>query len=791
MNKLIAIFVLYLACNPIYAQLVTAAGQSPDNLVQNILLGSGVTVSNVMYNGSPTAIGSFSATGTTLGIDQGIVMTTGTVYNNGNGPHGPNDQAGCGIDNNIGGSALLSNIIGGTQTYNASILEFDFIPYSDTVRFKYVFGSDEYPEFAPPNNSSYNDVFGFFISGPGITGLQNIAKLPTNGSIVSINNVNAITNSQFYNFNGDGNSSPYNTNPMYIQYDGFTDVLEAVSKVECGENYHLIIAIADVGDGQWDSGIFLEANSLTSINPISINASISETFFTNPLTMAEGCVSGTVELTRTSNINTIQTIPISIGGSALNNTDYTGIPNNITFNPGESTVSFTFNSSIDGLLEGLENILLTFALTDPCGNPTPETVEFFIEDVQPLQVTLNNPVVECPGDDILVSATVTGGITPYSFLWSNGSTNNDIMVSPSSTGYYWVEISALCSEEPIVDSILVEVPEYLPLNFQSNEDIVEQCPYIESMLFVDIEGGSGNYSISWINNNNIIGNSDSIFISPGSSQIYIVTVNDNCGATMIDTINYTVLSPPLEVFTSENPEVCPGDSVFISAYAEGGFGEYTFHWLHNNATTPGIWVNPIVNSTYVVEVSDECQTFSVQGYSHVEVNQPEANFSVASDLLFENTPIAFQNQSINGYQYEWFFGDGGYSNDIHPNHTYLEAGNYYITLVVEDIKGCFDTVVKPIHISREVYIYIPNTFIPDGDRYNNVFWGSFIGVDWIDLEIYNRWGEIIFKTNEIDFSWDGTFKGRKVQDGTYNWLLLYRIPQGEIEVRTGHVNVLR
>ncbi|MBM3419201.1 MAG: hypothetical protein FJY17_09830, partial [Bacteroidetes bacterium] len=239
--------------------------------MQNILLGPGVTVSNITFNGSPSAIGSFIATGTNLGIDQGIVMTTGTILNTGSGPQGPNNQANAGVDNNAGGSALLSNLINGTPTLNAAILEFDFVPYSDTVKFKYVFGSDEYPEFAPPNNTGFNDVFGFFISGPGITGFQNIAKLPNNGGIVSINNVNAITNSSFYNFNGDGNSAPYNSNTSYIQYDGFTDVLEAVSQVQCGETYHLVLAVADVGDGQWDSGIFLEANSLTSQTPILIN----------------------------------------------------------------------------------------------------------------------------------------------------------------------------------------------------------------------------------------------------------------------------------------------------------------------------------------------------------------------------------------------------------------------------------------------------------------------------------------------------------------------------------------
>ena len=192
-----------------WSQLITNSALSPQGLVQNVLLGSGVTVSNVMYNGSPGAIGQFTANNTTLGITQGIVMTTGTVQATSSGPQGPNNQSNAGMDNNAPGSPLLTNqVLGGTQTFNAAILEFDFIPYADTVRFKYVFGSDEYPEFAPPNNSGYNDVFGFFISGPGIVGMQNIANLPNGGGIVSINNVNAQTNQQFFTFNGDGNSPP-------------------------------------------------------------------------------------------------------------------------------------------------------------------------------------------------------------------------------------------------------------------------------------------------------------------------------------------------------------------------------------------------------------------------------------------------------------------------------------------------------------------------------------------------------------------------------------------------------
>ena len=231
------------------------------------------------YSGSAQAIGSFTAAGTNLGINSGIIMTTGTVQNTVDGPHGPNNSPGTGIDNGVVGDGQLGALAGG-QTFNAAVLEFDFETCSDTVQFNYVFASEEYPEYVYEN---VNDIFAFFISGPGIPGgTQNIAQLPNGAGVVSINNVNTITNSQYFIANGDGNSAPWNTSDQYIQYDGFTKVLKAVSQVQCGATYHLILAIADVGDGQWDSGIFLEANSLSSPTPVEITYTISDELFVNP-----------------------------------------------------------------------------------------------------------------------------------------------------------------------------------------------------------------------------------------------------------------------------------------------------------------------------------------------------------------------------------------------------------------------------------------------------------------------------------------------------------------------------
>ena len=95
-------------------------------------------------------------------------------------------------------------------------------------------------------------------------------------------------------------------------------------------------------------------------------------------------------------------------------------------------------------------------------------------------------------------------------------------------------------------------------------------------------------------------------------------------------------------------------------------------------------------------------------------------------------------------------------------------------------------------IFKEYFVYVPNTFIPDGDRLNEVFSASLIGVQSVEIEIFNRWGQLIFTSTDLDFEWDGTFRGRQVQNGTYVWKLVV-LPEGKVdkEIYTGHVNLLR
>lgn len=793
MSLRVGIFLVWLFGNffptVLYAQLITNNALNPQGLVQNVLLGNGVTVSNVTYNGSPMAIAQFTAANTTLGINSGIVLTTGTTLPNGDGPQGPNDAPGTGVDNNMGGFALLSQAIQGTQTYNAAILEFDFIPYADTVRFKYVFGSDEYPEFAPPNNTTYNDVFGFFISGPGITGFENIAKLP-NGAVVSINNVNGITNPFYFVNNGDGNSPPYNQSAQYIQYDGFTKVLEAISKVQCGQTYHLILAIADVGDGQWDSGIFLEANSLSTVTPIEIDHTLSQQVFANPDWMAEGCVSANVTLTRQANLTQTLTIPVQLSGTATNGQDYNGIPTSITFQPGQTTVSFTINSLTDALVEGLETLTLTFPITDPCGNVTPLVLDLWIQDNQPMQVELSTTAISCPGDPITINAQISGGVQPYTFQWSTGETTSSIALTPIITQSIWLAVTDACTGVPAYDTIVVSVPIFSPLALVTSPDITEICPYIPATIGVQASGGSGQYTYLWTTNNVVSGTSDSLLVNPGSTSTYVITLSDNCGNSIQDSITYTILSPPLVLQMNGPFEICPGDTVDLLVTASGGYGSYYYNWS-TTATTPQISVAPQVSTSYFVQVSDECQTFSTAAVATVQVVKPLANFYILTQAPMQGLPVQLENASMNAWSYTWSFGDGNGSFLVNPTHAYAQPGQYEITLIATDQKGCIDSISKWIQIAPERYIYLPNSFTPDGDGLNEYFYGRFIGLMSARFYIFNRWGEEVFFSDQLNFVWDASYEGVPVQDGTYTWYLIYEIEKGIYEDLHGHVNVIR
>lgn len=791
------IIFLFFMISSIFAmgQLQTIGSLTPNQLVQNVLVGQGVTVSNVTYTGSNNAIGRFNATNTNLGLDDGIILTTGTIASGPDGPAGPNNSPNAGIDNGTGGFGLLSNLIN-EQTFNATILEFDFIPQSDSVKFEYVFGSEEYPEWV---GDQFNDVFAFFISGPGITGTQNMALIPGTTQPVAINNVNngngntgPCNNCEYYVNNGNGNQAPFNQSNQYIQYDGYTTPLTATSAVECGETYHLIISIADVGDGIFDSGIFLAANSLSSNEVLTVDYELSGDPLGDGQTMFQGCSFADVIITRSGDVSQPISVPVTISGTAVEGLDYSDIPSVINFNANQAVYTFTIDALNNPGLTGTVNLVLEFTYDDPCGDQSTVEFELFIQPVEDVEFELTYDEVLCSGDPVEISINPTGGAGNYSIDWSTGDTTTSIFVNPGETTTYYVSVSDTCLNQTVTDSATIIVPNYDDLTLGITEDFNAQCPFVPYDLQVEVLGGAGNYTFEWTNESGtVISTSNTVNVSPGSTSTYYVTVSDQCGEERTEEVTITILSPPLVVDISPVQEICPDDSVLIEADADGGFGEYTFFWPHSGETTSSVWVKPEETTSYTVVVTDECETFTVEEETTVIVESPEADFAVVTDPLFNGLPITFQNLTNNGDFYDWSFGDGNFSNDVHPNNTYPEPGEYEITLIAEDDKGCTDTITKIITIEEEYYVYVPNTMTPNGDRHNHYFTVSTVNVFNFQIEIFNRWGQLLFSSTDQNFQWDATFKGQKVPDGVYVWKIAYMTRGGKEYDLEGTITVLR
>jgi len=501
-------------------------------------------------------------------------------------------------------------------------------------------------------------------------------------------------------------------------------------------------------------------------------------------------VSTNVTLTRQANLTQSLTIPVQLSGTATSGIDYNGVPASVMFQPGQTMVSFTIQSLTDALLEGLETLTLTFPITDPCGNVTPLVLDLWIQDNQPMQVTLSSSPPSCPGDPVTINSQISGGVQPYTYLWSTGQTTGSMTFTPSSTTTVWLEVTDACTGIPAYDTLVVNVPVFAPLSVVVSPDITEICPYVPATIGVQASGGSGQYAYLWSVNTLLSGTTDSLLVNPGSSTTYLITVSDNCGNSVQDSVIYTILSPPLVLQMNGPFEICPGDSVDLLVTATGGYGTYYYNWS-TTATTPGITVAPQVSTSYFVQVSDECQTFSTTAVAVVQVVKPLANFYIATQNPMQGLPVQLTNASFNAWSYAWSFGDGNGSFLVNPTHVYTQPGAYEITLIATDQKGCVDSISKWIEIAPERYIYLPNSFTPDGDGLNEYFYGRFIGLLSARFYIFNRWGEEIFFSDQLNFVWNGEYEGVPVQDGTYSWYLIYEIEKGIYEDLSGHVNVIR
>jgi PEP-CTERM motif len=247
----ISLSALCLTMQTAVGQLVVTTDANANDLANAII--GGITLNSASFSGAAIAAGTFTGgLSTGLGFDKGIILTTGDAQV----AVGPNNAQTAGVDNGAPGSPLLAQLIPSNTTFNAAILTLNFTTATaQDLKFNYVFGSEEYPEFV---GSQFNDVFGFFLDGSAVA--NNIALIPGTSTPVAINNVNAGLNSAYYRDNNGNNVG--GVSPFDLQYDGLTTVLQATFTNLAAGTHSIQIAIADSGDGVYDSGVFIQAQTL-------------------------------------------------------------------------------------------------------------------------------------------------------------------------------------------------------------------------------------------------------------------------------------------------------------------------------------------------------------------------------------------------------------------------------------------------------------------------------------------------------------------------------------------------
>lgn len=349
------------------------AGTDPVALVE-MLTGDNVVISNVTYAGHANSKGHFWGT-SNIGMETGIILASGVVTNS-IGPNNDNDKSSS--LNTSGDPALTA--LAGQQSYDASILQFDFVPTGNTFKLKVALASEEYPEFA---NNGFSDVFGVFLSGQDISGPFPAPAGYPNGSVniavidptvvpisyISINNINngnnnngPCENCQYYVNNGIGNTPALNP---YIQYDGFTTVFEIGHAVTPNLTYHLRISVSDVGDRLYDTGLYLEEGSFIASTPEAAGP------IAGPATVCYNSQQVTYSIEEIPGATSyIWTLPSGVSGSSTTNTitvDYTvsassGVISvygtNFNGNGTASSLNVTINPLPDpaGAITGLANV---------------------------------------------------------------------------------------------------------------------------------------------------------------------------------------------------------------------------------------------------------------------------------------------------------------------------------------------------------------------------------------------------------------------------------------------------
>lgn len=778
---------------------ITVTPNQPAATLAQSLAGQGISVSNAVFNNCVgNANGTFTATNSNLNMDCGIILTSGSAAAAA-GLSGTPSNA----NTNLYDPDL--DLLTTSAIRDACVLEFDFVPTGDTVTFNYVFGSSEYQSYTC---TVFEDVFGFFVSGPGLSGpfsnnARNVAIVPgTVACPVTVNTINSSTaspcgtqsapcsppnNAYFYS------NLPTGNNLTGVAYNGYTKPLTAVIPTVPCSTYHLKLAISDATDQILDSGVFLEAASLTS-NNYKITKTIGYSNPANPF-IVEGCDTAIVRIVRkiptcTSGVPA-DTFHVAYAGTATMGLDYPNQPSQYIFstNPNDTVFTLYIPALNDMITEGIETVKIYF-LRGCFNNVKYDSIVFNIYDPQFFHLG-NADTNICLGQSVAIWGDTVPGIT-YTWVPPLNVANPNVFhtsISPNSVGSTTYVVNGSYSGCPPTKDTLTIVTDPIPIITPITDASI--CEGDTALIFPTVNPPFGyNYSYSpavgFVNPNTLNG----VYVGTSSQNVTFTAVSPNAGCTASDNFDITVW-PFVQGQISPDTLVCNAQPVQL--WVTGGIGQY--QWYPAATLSCEFCPNPIATALgttiyYAILLEPHgCQ----DTLQTIVENHPPFNL-----VLANNDTTIFVGESVelfaSGAPYYYWSPTNymTYTQSNNPLVTPLESTTYVVT-GVSAYQGCPQRDSVRVNVI-EKDVWVPSVFSPNGDGKNDIFkvlTGRMKLVRLQEFKVYNRWGVELFSTKDINDGWDGTFKGKPQDSDVYFYQIRVAYPTGRTAYLKGDITLIR
>jgi len=404
-----------------------------------------------------------------------------------------------------------------------------------------------------------------------------------------------------------------------------------------------------------------------------------------------------------------------------------------------------------------------------------------------------------------LSGNATGGTAPYYFVWNTGDTTQYLNVNLTVPATFTCTVYDQngCVSNAQTANVTVRAPFVASVTTP-----IMACPGQAVTMTASGVDGLPAYSYEWLTptTHDTLANGTSYSYTPNGSETVLMVAHDQC-------FRYDTLPVTVQIYALPSPEFSvtpasgcsPLSATFnFPAVVAGSIANATWDFGDGSTGNGTSNVQHVYTPVGCYDVSvqitttDGCVTDTTLANIVCVVPDPIANFNWSPvPPTTVNSTVHFTDNSVNAVSYAWDFGVYGTSTLENPviNYGDIAAGSYQVCLTVTSPDGCQNDICKPILFVEEFLIYVPNTFTPDGDEFNNVFKPVVpdgMPLDSYTFTIFNRWGEVLFESHDVQFGWDGTYHGATVKEGVYTWMIVAS-GGGDHKARKmeGHVSMMR